>query len=82
MPSEFQRKHFWPLVFVQDGVDEHGWWLGWCPLHDEAHDPRHASAQYHFGLGSYRCLADKPCHAPKKAMSLSNLRMRVEAKRA
>lgn len=54
-----------------------GWWMGWCPLHDNDRKRGKPTAMYHFRLGSYKCLLDIPCHAPKRGMSIINLRKRV-----
>lgn len=62
------------FVFPDDGIDDGGWWIGWCPLHDEARDPRKSTARYNFKSGVYKCTRlPEPCHAPKKGMSLVNL---------
>lgn len=72
-PTKRQAEVWLKYIITESGTDEQGWWLGWCPLHDKERTPATATARYHFPLGSYRCLADSPCHAPKKAMSLQNL---------
>lgn len=82
MPSKWFRERLWSYVFPYDGIDEAGWWLGWCPLHDEGHDPRHATARYNFKLGHFKCMrVPESCHAPKKATTLVNLVKMMEARR-
>lgn len=79
-PTDRQRDMWGQLTFFDDGATADGWWLGWCPLHDTARDPQQASAQFNFKKDVYRCTAEEPCHAPKRAMSLTNLKARVDAR--
>lgn len=76
-PTERQSTMWMDLVFVEDGTTAEGWWIGWCPLHDQVRDPQHATAQFNFQKDVYRCTNDEPCHAPKRAMSLTNLKTRM-----
>lgn len=73
MPSQSQRDMWWELVMEADGVDQDGYWLGWCPVHDEKQDPDLASAQFNFRKGVMRCLGEPSCHQGKRVMSLTNL---------
>lgn len=56
-----------------DGIDEHGYWLGWCPVHDEVQDPETASAQFSFRKGVMRCLGEPSCHEGRRVISLTNV---------
>jgi hypothetical protein len=73
MPTKSQRELWWHLVMADDGVDPAGYWLGWCPVHDEEHDPELASAQFNFRKGVMRCLGEPCCHDGKKVISLTNV---------
>ena len=54
-----------------------GWWPGWCPLHDQKHSKTAPTAYFNFRMSAYVCLAATPCHAPKRGMSLNNLKSRL-----
>lgn len=77
MPSQSQRGLWWGLVMPLDGVDQDGYWLGWCPLHDHEKDEDVATAQFNFRKGVMRCLAEPPCHPGKRVMSLMNVAIRI-----
>lgn len=76
-PNQFD---LWGKYVPMEGrePDEQGDWLGWCPLHDpQGRKNRKFSAIFNFHRGSMRCLADKPCHEPKRAISLTNLAIKM-----
>lgn len=77
MPSKSQRGLWWDMVMETDGVDQDGYWLGWCPVHDKVRDPEVASAQFNFRKGVIRCLGDPCCHEGQRVMSLTNLTVRI-----
>lgn len=64
---------WWRYVMEADGIDQDGYWLGHCPIHDEVKDPEVASAQFNFRKGVMRCLGVEPCHGEKRCMSLTNV---------
>lgn len=72
-PSPSQRTLWWHLVIEDDGVDQDGYWFGWCPLHGEARDPEQPTAQFNFRKGVMRCLGEPSCHAGQRVMSLTNV---------
>lgn len=57
-----------------------GWWNGWCPLHEKPTGGGF-SALFNFRVGSYKCLNEPACHAPKKGMTLVHLASAMEAAR-
>jgi hypothetical protein len=58
-----------------DGIDEAGYWLGWCPIHDDKQDTELASAQFSFRKGVMRCLGEPSCHEGRRVISLTNVAM-------
>lgn len=77
MPTPTQREMWWGLVMEADGVDQDGYWLGWCPVHDSVRDVELASAQFNFRKGVMRCLREPPCHEGKRVISLTNLTIMI-----
>lgn len=73
MPSKSQRAQWWQYVMEADGIDEQGYWLGHCPVHDEVKDPELASAQFNFRKGVMRCLGEPSCHEGRRVISLTNV---------
>lgn len=74
-PSPAQTQ-LWGVWYYGE-PDPHGWYLGWCPIHDgEAREGMRGAAkptaQYSFVAGTMRCMGDPPCHA-KRSVSLTNL---------
>jgi hypothetical protein len=77
LPSKAQRAQWWGLVMEADGVDQDGYWLGFCPIHDKVRDPELASAQFNFRKGVMRCLGEPSCHGEKRSMSLTNVAIKM-----
>jgi hypothetical protein len=77
VPDEYrprQHQELWiRYLIASDGVDADGWWLGYCPLHDERHAPGSATAEFNFGRNYFRCLAEPTCHPGKSCVTLTNL---------
>jgi hypothetical protein len=70
-PSPAQTQ-LWGTMYGGE-PDPHGWFLGWCPIHDrDGNLLDQPTAQYNFAAGVMRCLKDPPCHA-KRSVSLTNL---------
>jgi RimJ/RimL family protein N-acetyltransferase len=78
LPTKRQQHHFGDFVEWSEGCGDDGQWLGSCPIHDP--DRKGTSATFAFDRGIMRCQADPSCHAPKRAMSLSNV-LKVLAER-
>ena len=78
-PTPHQEKTWKSFVDLTGAPTEDGWWMGWCPLHDKGpHEPGDTpSAHFHFWKGIMRCLADDPCTAPRRTMSLHNVAVRA-----
>lgn len=57
-------------VLWEDGHDEVGNFIGWCPLHDPAREVE-ASAEFNFSRGIMRCVGD--CLKGRRAISIQNL---------
>lgn len=62
-------------VLWEDGVDDGGNFIGWCPLCDPQRE-RDGSAEFNFSKGVFRC-TNKCAHLNKRAMSIDNLRIAV-----
>lgn len=77
MPSKAQRELWWSLVMESDGVDQDGYWLGFCPIHDSVKDTELATAQFNFRKGVMRCLGEPSCHDGQRSMSLTNVAMKM-----
>jgi hypothetical protein len=77
MPSQSQKGLWWHLVMPDDGVDQDGYWLGWCPIHDSEKDEDTATAQFNFRKGVMRCLGEPSCHPDKRVMSLMNVALKI-----
>lgn len=71
LPSPPVYRSFARWVIWEDGCDDQGNLLGWCPLHDAAKETE-ASAEFNFHKGIMRCQGDPRCHT-KRAMSLNNV---------
>lgn len=75
-PSKDRYKKFWRFLIPALGVDTEGWWYGHCLLHDKecglSEHPDTPTAMFNFSKGVIRCISDESCHAPRKAMSMSN----------
>lgn len=78
MPSKSQEAMWWHLVMVDDGVDQDGYWLGWCAIHGREQDTEIATAQYNFRKGVMRCLGEPSCHEGKRVVSLTNVLAMVQ----
>jgi len=78
-PSLFQKERWWRFIIEADGVDQDGWWFGWCPLHGEPGDTEHPTAQFNFRRDSLRCFAEPSCHDGKRGMTLTNAWLKKEA---
>lgn len=61
----------------EDGTDESGYWLGWCPLHDDVMDPEIPSAHFNFKAGVLRCLREPSCHEGQRVISLTNATIKL-----
>lgn len=57
---------------LDDGCDDQGNYIGWCPLHDP-NQQELGSAQYNFIKGVMRCTNDPRCTGTKRAVSLTSL---------
>lgn len=62
------------------GCDSDGRFIGWCPLHDRfceagEDNPDNGAAGFNFATGSFDCMHDPSCHAPKRGMTLVSLFM-------
>ena len=60
------------------GAGDSGDMLGFCPLHD-ADRQSEGSAEFNFLKGIMRCQGDPSCIAPKRAMSLANVVLRMRS---
>lgn len=74
LPHPNVLTQFVAWVVWQDGCDERGTFIGWCPLHDPGKEVE-ASAEYNFTKGIMRCVGT--CHHGKRAMSLQNVAERM-----
>lgn len=63
-------------VVWEDGCDENGAFIGYCPLHDGG-VAFAGSAEFNFSKGMMRCCAEPSCLAPKRAISIQNLMERM-----
>jgi len=77
MPSEYQEGLWGASVITSDKTDQNGNWHGWCPIHDEVKDPAKPTALFNFLTGVMVCNGDPSCHEGKRAMSLTNVLMRM-----
>jgi hypothetical protein len=84
MPSyrdlDQRQKQFWNewVAYAWATPLIEGQWLeGHCPMHDKDKTD-YGSAQFNFNKGVFRCQRELPCHSPKRAMSISNLRAWIE----
>ncbi len=77
LPHPSRYAQFTALVLWEDGCDEAGNFLGFCPLHDKERDVEAPSAEYNFHKGVMRCQGDPSCHDGKRAMSLNNVVARM-----
>lgn len=77
-PSTVQHNAWGQWIAPELGIDGHGYFSGWCPLHDaDGHDPDTVSAKFRFATSTYKCLALPPCHTPKSASTLDNLAVQM-----
>lgn len=72
LPSAYQLSSWNTYVDWEDGPDDEGDWFGRCPLHQES-----ANAIFNFKKGVLRCDGEPSCHEGKRAMSLSNVLIRM-----
>jgi len=77
LPSSYQEELWGKYVIAGDGTDLDGDWHGWCPLHDKAEDPERPTALFNFQSGVMVCMGDPSCHEGKRAISLTNVLMRM-----
>lgn len=77
LPSPYAYTSWRDWVCWDDGSDDVGNLLGFCPLHD-AGKVTEGSAEFNFHKGIMRCQGDPSCHAPKRAMSLVNVATRMQ----
>lgn len=76
LPSSSEADIWQPWVLWADGVDEQGRFLARCPLHDKPSSEL-PSALVSFNKGMFWCTGEVSCHAPKRAMSMVNLFIRL-----
>lgn len=74
-PTRFTQFH--AVVAWEDGADDSGNFLGFCPLHDRDHDPEAATAEFNFHKNVMRCFGDPSCHPGKRAVSLDTVAQRM-----
>jgi hypothetical protein len=70
LPSQDQRDVWNKYVMWSDGTAD-GWWLGWCPRHDDSQDAEKATAEFNFMTGRFRCTGAISCHEGKPHVTLS-----------
>lgn len=75
LPSPSRHTQFEHWVLWDDGADDEGNLLGFCPLHDPGKKTE-GSAEFNFRKGIMRCQGDPCCHE-RRAMSLSNVEGRM-----
>lgn len=71
-PREGDWEYWKMWLPAEPTVDPDGWWWGWCPMHDTERSPDKFTAQIGFHRNSMRCLGEPSCHAPKRAIALTN----------
>lgn len=77
LPAPYAYAHWAEYIMWDDGCDDVGNFLGFCPMHD-ADKKTEGSAEFNFHKGIIRCQGDPCCHAPKRAMSLVNVLARLQ----
>lgn len=77
LPKPVTYDRFAEFVLWSDGHQDDGSWLGHCPLCDPAKSIP-GSAEFVFAKGVMRCHGEPSCHAPKRAMSLTNVWNRMQ----
>lgn len=77
LPSKWQWRFWGPFIDPGQGTDPDGAFLGWCPIHDTTRDRERMSAVFNFAKGIMRCEGDPSCHQGKRAVSLSNVAIKM-----
>ena len=81
LPSPSRYAQWVDWVMWDDGCDDGGNLLGWCPMHD-ADKAREGSAEFNFLKGIMRCQGDPSCHPKRRAISLTNAYFPIEGEDA